>query len=92
LGKLTRDPNGILEFRYRRFGFMQRVRLEDASAYEGGRGILFPCVLLKDAAQFRLLPRYRGSEDGVKDVLGMGGVRDLGLAKLVSKPVSSARS
>jgi hypothetical protein len=84
LGKLTRDPNGILEFRYRRLGFgpTRRVRLEDASAYSVGRGILYPCVVLGEARQFRLLPRYRGSEEGVRSALGMGEVRDLGLGKL----------
>jgi hypothetical protein len=84
LGKLSRDPNGILEFRYRRLGFgpSKRVRLEDASAYSVGRGILYPCVVLSEARQFRLLPRYRGSEEGVRAALGMGSVRDLGLGKL----------
>jgi hypothetical protein len=85
LGKLSRDPNGILEFRYRRLGFgpLKRVRLEDASAYDVGRGILYPCVTLGEARQFRLLPRYRGSEEGVRSVLGMGSVRDVGVGKLL---------
>lgn len=91
LGKLTRDPNGILEFRYRRLGFgpSRRIRLEDASAYEVGRGILYPCVVLpsgeKYAMQFRLLPRYRGSEGAVRAALGMAGVRDLGFGKFVPR-------
>jgi hypothetical protein len=84
LGKLSRDPNGILEFRYRRMGFgpTRRVRLEDASAYCVGRGILYPCVVLGEARQFRLLPRYRGSEEAVRSALGMAAVKDLGLGKL----------
>jgi hypothetical protein len=73
LGKLTCDANGILEFRY---GIARRVRLEDAVSYFVGKGILFPCVVLEGATQFRLLPRYRGSEERVREVLGMAGVRD----------------
>jgi hypothetical protein len=81
LGKLTRDPNGILEFRYRRMGFgpSRRIRLEDASAYFVGRGILYPSVVMGDATQFRLLPRYRGSEELVRGTLGMASVKDSGL-------------
>lgn len=84
LGKLTRDANGILEFRYRRMGFgpRRRVRLEDASEYAVGRGILYPSLVLGESVQFRMLPRYRGSEDAVRDALGLGSVKDLGLGKL----------
>ncbi len=87
LGKLTHDPNGILEFRYRRLGFgpTRRIRLEDASAYEVGRGILYPCVTLGQVTQFRLLPRYRGSEEAVRAGLGLGAVRDLGLGKFMGR-------
>lgn len=87
LGKLTRDPNGILEFRYRRLGFgpIRRIRLEDASAYCVGRGILYPSVMLESAVKFRLLPRYRGAEEAVKSALGLASVRDLGLGKLMSQ-------
>jgi hypothetical protein len=90
LGRLTRDANGILEFRYRRMGFgpSRRVRLEDASEYEVGRGILYPCVMLDGAVQFRGLPRYRGSEEGVRAVLGMAGVRDLGLGRLFRRSMA----
>jgi hypothetical protein len=69
LGKLTRDPNGILEFRY---WPAHRIRLEDASAYEVTRGILYPTLQLQSKLQFRLLPRYRGSEEAVRAVLGLG--------------------
>ena len=81
LGRLSRDPNGILEFRYRRLGLMRRVRLEDASAYFVGRGILYPSVVMGEKSQFRLLPRYRGSEEEVRAALGSDCVRDLGLGK-----------
>jgi hypothetical protein len=87
LGKLTRDANGILEFRYRRLGFgpMRRIRLEDASSYDVGRGILYPSIVLGHATQFRLLPRYRGSEEAVRSGLGLGAVRDLGLGKFMGR-------
>jgi hypothetical protein len=78
LGKLTRDPNGILEFRYRRLGFgpVRRIRLDDASAYEEVRGILYPCIVLGKTTQFRLLPRYRGSEEAVRAALGLARIQD----------------
>ncbi len=88
LGRLSRDAHGILEFRYRRMtlGPRKRVRLEDASAYEVGRGMLYPCVVLpqgdKPELQFRLLPRYRGSEEAVRAALGMAAVREGGFGKL----------
>jgi hypothetical protein len=81
LGKLTRDPNGILEFRYR----ARRIRLEDASAYEVTRGVLYPTVLLQSKLQFRLLPRYRGSEEAVRAALGLSCVKDTGLGKLIPR-------
>ena len=81
MGKLTRDPNGILEFRYRG----RQIRLEDASAYEVGRGILYPTVVLQSKLQFRLFPRYRGSEEAVRAVLGLACVKDTGLGKLVPR-------
>jgi hypothetical protein len=76
LGQLTRDPNGILEFRYRRliFGPTRRIRLEDTSAYDISRGILYPTLLLKESTQFRLLPRYRGSEEDIQAVLGLSSI------------------
>lgn len=86
LGKLTRDSNGILEFRYR----ARRIRLEDASAYDVGRGILYPTVVLQSKLQFRLLPRYRGSEEAVRAALGLAGVKDSGLGKLIMKTKPAA--
>jgi hypothetical protein len=84
-GKLTRDANGILEFRYRRlsFGPTRLIRLDDAVDYELGRGLLYPSVVLpyekgsKHIINFRLLPRYLGSESGVRATLGLGGIRDI---------------
>jgi hypothetical protein len=92
LGRLSRDVNGILEFRYRRmmFGPPRRVRLEDASQYEVGRGLLYPSIVLAKDLQFRLLPRYRGSEEQVRAALGMSAVRDLGFGKLMKSAKASA--
>jgi hypothetical protein len=92
LGRLSRDTNGILEFRYRRmmFGPVRRVRLEDAAQYEVGRGLLYPSIVLAKDLQFRLLPRYRGSEEKVRAALGMSAVRDLGFGKLMKSAKASA--
>jgi len=88
-GTLTRDPNGILEFRCRRLGFgpARRIRLDDAICYEVGRGLLYPCVILPNrtgsgyALQFRLTPRYMGAEERLRSKLGMAAIRDIRLRK-----------
>ena len=92
LGRLARDPNGVLEFHYRRMGFgpSRRIRLEDAAAYDVGRGILYPCVVLEERLQFRLMPRYRGSEDAVRAVLGMARVREVGIGRMFRKSAVAA--
>ena len=61
--RLSRDPNGILEFRYRRLGLMRRVRLEDASAFAllSAAGFYIPPCCWGKRLSSRLLPRYRGS-------------------------------
>ena len=85
--RITRDPNGILEVRYRRLdlGPIRRVRLENAAEYEIGRGILYPSIILPDRTgyrlQFRLPPRYIGREEQVQTQLGMTAVRDIRLRK-----------
>ena len=89
LGQLSRNARGTLEFRYRRLGFgpVRLVRLDAAAKYELGRGLLYPSVLLPGPAgsdytlQFRLLPRYRGSEEAVRAALGLAVVRDLAFTK-----------
>lgn len=92
LGRLARDPNGVLEFHYRRMGFgpSRRIRLEDAAAYDVGRGILYPCVVLEERLQFRLMPRYRGSEDAVRAALGMARVREVGIGRMFRKSATAA--
>jgi len=87
LGRLTCGENGDLDFRYRILGFgpHRRRRLEKAKGYRIGCGLLYPSVVLpvqdRTRVQFRLLPRYKGSEDAVCTVLGAGAVQDLMLRK-----------
>jgi hypothetical protein len=89
LGQLSRNARGILEFRYRRMGFgpVRLIRLDAAAKYELGRGLLYPSVLLPSSAgsdyalQFRLLPRYRGSEEAIRAALGLAVVRELAFTK-----------
>jgi hypothetical protein len=89
LGQLSRNVRGTLEFRYRRLGFgpVRLIRLDDAAKYELGRGLLYPSILLPGPGgsdytiQFRLLPRYRGSEEAIRAALGLAVVRDLAFTK-----------
>jgi hypothetical protein len=88
-GRLIYGENGDLEFRYRLLGFgpHQRRCLDKAKGYHVGRGLLYPSVVVpyRDGSryrvQFRLAPRYKGSEDDVCTVLGAGEVQDLLLQK-----------
>lgn len=81
--KLARD--GSLEFVRRPvgIGFRRIVRLQSSEKYEVGRGLFYPGVLAPGKGgtdycfQFRLLPRYAGFENEIRDVLRLGGVRDL---------------
>jgi hypothetical protein len=89
LGRLMNGESGALEFRYRLLGFgpLRRRRLNRASEYQIGRGLLYPSVVApygnntRYQLQFRLLPRYKGSEDDVCATLGAGAVQDLLLQK-----------
>ena len=84
-GALRVAADGSLEFAHRPvgIGFRSSVRLRSSREYEVGRGFFFPCVLAPGKAgknylfQFRLLPRYEGFEEEIRDVLKLGGVRDL---------------
>ncbi len=84
-GALRITGDGSLEFAHRPvgIGFRSAVRLQSSEKYEVGRGFFFPCVLAPGKAgknysfQFRLLPRYAGFEEEIRDVLRLGGVRDL---------------
>lgn len=89
LGRLTCGEGGDLEFRYRVLGFgpHQHQRLDKAGGYHIGRGLLFPSIVVPSRndigyrVQFRLPPRYKGSEDGVCAALKAGDVQDLLLQK-----------
>lgn len=84
-GALRVAGDGSLEFAHRPvgIGFRSSVRLRNSQEYEVGRGFFFPCVLAPGRAgknylfQFRLLPRYEGFEEEIRDVLNLAGVRDL---------------
>ena len=59
------------------------MRLQSPEKYEVGKGFIFPCVLAPEKTgknyrfQFRLLPRYAGFEEEIRNVLRLGAVRDL---------------
>ncbi len=84
-GALRVAGDGSLEFAHRPvgIGFRSSVHLRSSDEYEVGRGFFFPCILSPGKAgknylfQFRLLPRYEGFEDEIRNVLKLGGVRDL---------------
>ena len=84
-GALRIAADGSLEFAHRPvgIGFRSAVRLQSPEKYEVGKGFIFPCVLAPERNgkdyrfQFRLLPRYAGFEEQIRDVLRLGGVRDL---------------
>ncbi len=84
-GALRLASDGSLEFVHRPvgIGFRSAVRLQSPSKYEVGKGFIFPCVLAPETTgknyrfQFRLLPRYTGFEYEIRDLLKLGGVRDL---------------
>ena len=80
---LLRMARSSLSHRPVGIGFRSAVRLQSPSRYEVGKGFIFPCVLAPEATgknyrfQFRLLPRYTGFENEIRDLLKLGGVRDL---------------
>jgi len=84
-GALRIAADGSLEFTHRPVGiaFRSTVRLQNPDNYEVGKGFIFPCLLAPGKAgknyrfQFRLLPRYTGYEEEIRDLLRLRGVRDL---------------
>lgn len=76
-GALRIAADGSLEFAHRPvgIGFRSAVRLQSLEKYEVGKGFILPCVLEAERNgkdyrfQFRLLPRYAGFEDQIRDVL-----------------------
>jgi hypothetical protein len=84
-GRLGTSPEGKLEFRCRRIGFgpWRRVPLSSAVRYEVGRGLLHPSLIGTEEGSdkyrvlFRMLPGYRGSEEAIRERLGLGAVCDI---------------
>ncbi|MBV8552669.1 MAG: hypothetical protein JOY54_15335, partial [Acidobacteriaceae bacterium] len=84
-GRLVLSPKNTLEFCYRRWGFgpLRRVTLSGDVPFELGRGLLQPSLIVLEEASdkfrilFRMLPGYRGSEEGLRQMLGLGRVCDI---------------
>jgi hypothetical protein len=84
-GKLIVSPERKLEFCYRRMGFgpVRRVALPSNVSFEIGRGLLQPSlIVMEDGSEkhrilFRMLPGYRGSEEALRETLGLRTVRDI---------------
>jgi hypothetical protein len=84
-GKVVPVPGGKLEFHCRRLlvGDTRRYPLDDPGSFEIGRGLFQPSIIRvkenKEEHQilFRLLPRYRGSEESLRSTLGISTVRDI---------------
>ena len=85
LGRLGVSPGGKLEFRCRRiaFGPWRRITLSSAVQYQVGRGLLHPSLIGREEGSdryrilFRMMPGYRGSEDLLRQQLGVAEVRDI---------------
>jgi hypothetical protein len=86
-GRLVISPERKLEFCYRRMGFgpSRRVALAREIRYEIGRGLLQPSLIApgkeneKHRVLFRMLPGYGGSEEILRQQLGLQNVSDIRL-------------
>jgi hypothetical protein len=83
-GKLSRDEQGRFRFRYRPWLFLPGRTLNlTPGEYAVGRGLLHPEILMlqgdTSTSLFSLPPRYRTHEGSVVNVLGLAGVREVGL-------------
>lgn len=84
-GRLVNSPERKLEFCYRRMGFgpIRRVSLSGNGQYEIGRGLLQPSLITLEAEKekhrvlFRMLPGYGGSEEILREQLGLRQVCDI---------------
>jgi hypothetical protein len=84
-GHLYLSEDGDLLFCYRRLlvGPRSTIRVGHASSFAVGQGIFSPCVIEpiestdKHHVAFRLLPTYRGSEEGIRSCLELAQVCDL---------------
>jgi hypothetical protein len=85
-GRLTKRPDGGLDFVYRPWLFLD-ARIAEVPAEKEtlaiGRGLFFSSVVAGDSdTLFLLPPRYHGHEEAVANAYQMGGgVRDAGLRK-----------
>jgi hypothetical protein len=88
-GWLRHEPDGSLAFRHRPWlvGGTRTVNLGPAAAHEVGRGLFFPSILGpgKAAESFSVIfwmsPAYRGSEEAVREALGLAAARDIRWSK-----------
>jgi hypothetical protein len=86
-GRLVASPDRGLEFRYRRMGVgpSRKVVLSGDTPYEIGRGLLQPSLIApgeeneKHRVLFRMLPGYGGSEEVLREQLGLRKVSDIRL-------------
>ncbi|MFC7337949.1 hypothetical protein ACFQY0_12225 [Haloferula chungangensis] len=76
-GRLAMNGNGDLEFRYRRFCVMPEtaVRLPDGERHIA-KGLLSPAVFNGEEKQLLFLPRYRGREEMLVEVMHFKEVRE----------------
>ncbi|MGB6223609.1 hypothetical protein [Haloferula sp.] len=81
-GRLVAGANGNLEFRYRRFLLMPEtvVPLPEGERHIA-KGLISPAVFSGEEKQLLLLPRYRGREEAIVEILSFREARDHSLAK-----------
>lgn len=76
-GRLVSTDDGGVEFRYRRFCVMPEsvVRLPDGERHIG-KGLISPAVFSGEEKQLLMLPRYRGREEAVVEILNFKEARE----------------
>ncbi|MEI7928964.1 MAG: hypothetical protein WCH40_10485 [Verrucomicrobiales bacterium] len=87
-GRLVKQEDGSILFRYRR-GLVLDVRsiVVPDGARHVEKGLLSPSMLLREDGQgearkaLLFLPRYRGHEERIVEVLGLNGTRDHSLQR-----------
>jgi hypothetical protein len=88
-GRLVKNDTGALEFAYRPWLFLAPcvapVPVEARSLAVGTGAFFSDIVDEDDQAAFTLPPRYRGHEEKLGTVYGMGEVRGIGLHKTWSE-------
>ena len=84
-GHLSLGDDGTLLFCYRRLllGPQKRISVGRSDGFAVGQGVFFPTIVMpistseRNQVRFRLLPVFRGAEEGIRSCLGMSEVRDL---------------